>query len=137
MVLIFIKFSAKYFLFYLLVFVSILKKYIAFDNLLYQQSITLLNGNIFMIYQNGITKYDSSLSSNILVIEQFNSDELIDDYTKYNKLTISRFSENDYGYIISTINDIIYIFNYEGNILLNILEIPQVNFQAILILLFL
>lgn len=57
------------------------------------------------------------MSSTKFVIEQFNSDELIDDYTKYNKITISRFSENDYGYIISTINDIIYIFDSEGNIL--------------------
>ena len=117
MALIFIKFSAKYFLFYIFVFVSFLKKYIVFDNLLYQQSITLLNGDIFIIHKNGITIYDSSLSSTKFVIEQFNSDELIDDYTKYNKITISRFSENDYGYIISTINDIIYIFDSEGNIL--------------------
>ena len=32
-------------------------------------------------------------------------------------MTISRFSEKDYGYIISTIRDIIYIFDCEGNIL--------------------
>ena len=32
-------------------------------------------------------------------------------------MTISRFSEKDYGYIISTIRDIIYIFDCEGSIL--------------------
>ena len=114
MVLIFIKFSAKYFLFYVFVFASFLKKYIAFDNLLYQQSITLLNGDIFIIHKNEITIYDTTLSSTKFVIEQFNSDVLIDDYTKYSKMTISRFSENDYGYLISPINDIIYFSIQKG-----------------------
>lgn len=34
---------------------------------------------------------------------------------KLNKISISRFPEDDYGLIICTINDAIYIFDYEGN----------------------
>ena len=87
----------------------------AIENLNYQQSITLLNGNILIIHQKGIMIYDSSLSNKTII--EIYSIEDGDPLREYNKTTISRFSEKDYGYIISTIRDIIYIFDCEGNIL--------------------
>ena len=51
-------------------------------------------------------------------INNISVDNKIDSYHQYSKVVISRFSEDDYGYIISIRNDIIYIFDWEGNFLL-------------------
>ena len=83
----------------------------------YCQSITLLNGNILIIHKNGIDIYDSQLielKSNILQINDF-----IKNDTQLSKIIISRFSEKEYGYIIATINDNIYIFNWNGTLQYN------------------
>jgi len=85
-------------------------------NLNYPISITLLNGNIFVIYEEGIKIYDSKLNNSNTILN-FTENDKIDDITKYVKVAISRFSEDNYGYIISVINDKIYIFDCEGNIL--------------------
>ena len=42
--------------------------------------------------------------------------DFIQNENQLSKITISRFSENDYGYIISIINDKIYIFDCEGSL---------------------
>ena len=108
-----------YFLFYLLVFFSFFQEYNFSINLPYALSITLLNGDIFVIYKDGISIYDSSLSNEKKSIENFTLSEKIENDTSFHKITISRFHENDYGYIISTINDKIYIFDFEGQKLYN------------------
>ena len=115
MLLKFIKISNIYFLLDIFILFSFLEKYTSIENLGYQQSITLLNGNILIIHQGGITRYDSSLSYKT-TIEEFNIDINYDDI-KTIKITISRFSEKDYGYIISVIDNTVYILDWEGNIL--------------------
>ena len=52
-------FTHLFFPFYILIIFSFLKKYKQFDKLDFPQSITLLNGNIFVIYKEGIVIYNS------------------------------------------------------------------------------
>ena len=80
----------------------------------YPQSITLLNGNIFIIHQKGIDIYDSNLTNKIGESITFDDADIINDNKMLSKTTISRFSEDDNGYIICIIYDRIYIFNKEG-----------------------
>ena len=94
---------------------SFLDKIESIEKFDYQKSITLLNGNIFIIYKKGIIIYDSSMKYNISTIENFAPTEYINETNKLYKISISRFPEDDYGFIICTINDAIYIFDCEGN----------------------
>ena len=103
-----------YFLNYIIVLFSIFEEYSFFKSDDYPVSITLLNGNIFTIYKEGISIYNSSISNEIKKIENFTNEEQNNYPNNLQKLTISRFSENDYGYIICIINEKIYIFNWEG-----------------------
>ena len=108
-----------YLLFYILEFFFFIKKNKALPNLEFPKSITLLDGNIFIIHKYGINIYSSSLNELIDNITDFDEDFLISDNDKFNKITISRFNETNNGYIISLINDIIYVFNYKGKMLYN------------------
>ena len=112
-------FHCIYFLFYILKFVSFIKIGKGLPNLKFTKSITLLNGDIFIIHQSGISIYNSSLNGFIENITYFSEDLLINDYSQLNKVIISRFNETNYGYIISIINNIIYIFDYKGKMLKN------------------
>ena len=81
----------------------------------YPKSITLLNGNIFIIHQSGIEIYDSSLNNLVKTVRTFNDDEIITDVNKLAKVSITRFNQNDNGLIICMIITKIYIFNYKGD----------------------
>ena len=115
-----------YFLFYSFTFFLFLNSCKSNAIFKLSQSITLLNGNILIIHKKGIDIYDSQLmklEKNILRSENF-----IQNDTYLSKITISRFSEMDYGYIIATINDKIYIFDWEGTLKYNnSLEETQLN----------
>ena len=106
-----------YFLFYSFTFFLFLNS--CKSNAIFElsQSITLLNGNILIIHNRGIDIYDSQLMGLQKNIVQ--SDNFINNETQLSKITISRFSEMDYGYIIATINDKIYIFDCEGTLKYN------------------
>ena len=106
-----------HFLFILFWFFSFLEEYKTMEQLDFHKSITLLNGNIFVIYQKGIIILDSSMN-NSSIIEHFDGNCSINEKQKFNKISISRFLEDDYGYVICTINDAIYFFDCEGTILL-------------------
>ena len=80
----------------------------------YPKSITLLNGNIFIIHKTGIEIYDSSLNTLLQTIRTFDNDEEISDTTNLGKVSITRFNQNDNGLIICMIINKIYIFNYKG-----------------------
>ena len=80
----------------------------------YPKSITLLNGNIFIIHKTGIEIYDSSLTNSLHIIRTFNEEEQISDPTKLGKVSITRFNQNDNGLIICIIINKIFIFNYKG-----------------------
>ena len=80
----------------------------------YPKSITLLNGNIFIIHQKGIEIYDSSFTKLEQTIRTFTEEEKISDTIKLGKVSITRFNQNDNGLIICMIINKIYIFNYKG-----------------------
>ena len=76
-------------------------------------SISLSNGNILIIHKYGITICDGLLSNIIEDIVIFNKDEEIKTELSLSKVTTANIDE----YIISIINDKIYIFNDNGNLL--------------------
>ena len=104
-----------HFLFKIILFFTFLKRF--FTQFFYPHSITLLNGNILIIYQDGIKIYDSSMEIVINTTEEFSMNDTINSNDIYNKIIISRFSEDEYGYIISIINDKLYIFAFDGTLL--------------------
>ena len=105
-----------YYISYFLFFNLIFNINIVFSQLFkFPQSITLLNGNIFIIHSKGIDIYDSSFSAKNETI--IYSENFINDTKELSKITISRFSVEDLGLIISTINNSIYIFDYKGKLL--------------------
>ena len=92
------------FIFDILIFFSFFKMYDLISGLQYPQSITLLNGNIFIIHKEGIDIYNSSLNNKVNNVLYFSDDICIDEH-KMKKISISRFSPKDKGYIINIIND--------------------------------
>ena len=81
----------------------------------YPYSLTLTNGNIFIIHQKGVTICDYSLSTIIENAIIFSEDEEIKTEESLSKVTTAF----KYGYIISVINDKIYIFNEYGSSIFN------------------
>jgi len=101
------------FLLNLFLFSSLFDNYYSQITYKYPNAITLLNGNIFLIHENGIDIYDSSLSKKLTGVITFDKDEkiLFDDLSL---ITLTSFTESDNGYIIGIINNKIYIFDKEG-----------------------
>ena len=77
----------------------------------YPYSITLANGNIFLIQKTGIDIYDKSLKK-LNQIFGFSGEEEISE-EKFAKIAI-KYNED---YILSIINDKLFIFNNKGNLL--------------------
>ena len=111
------KYKDFHFIYYFFIIIFILNFQIVFSFFKYGKLITLLDGNIFIIHQNGIDIYDSTLSNKTANIIK---ETLINDKNELSKITISRFSEKDYGYIITTIKNTVYIFDWKGNLLFNL-----------------
>jgi hypothetical protein len=72
-----LKFYEYVLLLNLFLFSSLFGKYYSQITYKYPKAITLLNGNIFFIHENGIDIYDSSLSKKIIGVITFNKDEKI------------------------------------------------------------
>jgi len=100
-------------LFYFLILLSILQNNLI-NSFSFPKSITLENGNIFIIHKDGISIFDSSLNREKQIIKTFGDGEKIDDTNKLSKVTISRFSN---GYIFCIIIKKIYVFNVKGQLL--------------------
>jgi len=77
----------------------------------YPYSITLVNDNIFLIQKTGIDIYDKSLNKLKKIVE-FSGEEKISE-ENFSKVAIKHNNE----YILSVINDKMFIFNNEGNLL--------------------
>ena len=103
-----------YFYLFILIFFYLFKIYKFIPFLEYPTSITLLNGNIFIIHSKGIDIYDSSMNYHVNHCLSFSSTLNEEDSRK---TIISRFSERDHGYLISIIKDCLYIFDYNGTFL--------------------
>jgi len=112
-------FIKNYFIFFdILIFFLIFGKYTAETTLFtFPQAITLSNENIFIINQTNIVIYDSTLNSKISTVLTFEEDEQIKDHKILSKTTISRFNSEDSGYIVCIINDKIFIFDGNGQVL--------------------
>ena len=74
----------------------------------------LLNDNIFVIHQNGVSIYDSNFNKLIKNEIIFSESEKTEYNTSFSRLTVSQFRN---GYIISIINDKIYFFDYKGSLI--------------------
>ena len=81
---------------------------ISFD---YPYSITLSNDNILLIQKTGIDIYDQYLNKLNQIIEFSGEEEITEE--NFSKITI----KYNKDYILSIINDTIFIFNNEGNLL--------------------
>ena len=81
-------------------------------SLKYPYSFYLSNGNIFIIYEKGISIYDHLFTEKIKNVTSFPSDEII---TSDDILRTTIVLED--SYIFSIIKDKIYIFNDKGNLL--------------------
>ena len=114
-----------YYLSYIIIICLFSKKLNCLENNKYTQSINLLNGNILIIHGTGIVIYDSSGQNLLKYVDNFTNPFTDDSYVS--KISISRFSEKNNGYIISTINNYIYIFNWEGDILYHSEKIIQLS----------
>ena len=79
----------------------------------YPYSITLSNDNIFLIQKSGIDIYDKSLNLLKHIIEFKGEEEITEE--NFEKIEI----KNNKDYILSIINDELFIFNNEGKLLYN------------------
>ena len=101
----------------IILFFSIFEHYNLIPSFIYSSAITLLNQNYFIIHKYGIDIYDPSFTQKFKNVLTFKEDEQIKNYESFSKTTISQFYEHDD--IICLINDKIYIFNHEGELLYN------------------
>ena len=88
--------------------IHIVNSTLSFD---YPYYLTLSNDHIFLIHYKGIDIYDSSFNK-ISQIFQFSGDETMTE-ENFGKIEL----KYDNEYILSIINDKIYIFNNEGKFL--------------------
>ena len=77
----------------------------------YPYSITLANDNIFLIQKTGINIYDKSLNFLSHIIKFSKEEEITEE--NFAKIAI----KNNKDYILSIINDKLFIFNNEGKLL--------------------
>ena len=98
--------------FYLIIIFILINKNISLISFTYPSSISLSNGNIFIIHKSGISICNSALSEIINNITIFNEDEFL---TPDSLSRIISVFEN--GFIFNIINDKIYIFDEEKNYL--------------------
>ena len=75
-------------------------------------TISLSNGNLFIIHQTGIDIYDNNLNYISTSLTFSNENQITTD--NLSKVVISKFDD---GYIICIINGYFYIFNSEGELI--------------------
>ena len=98
-------------IFCLIIILQSFYKIICLSSFDYPYSITLSNDNIFLIQKTGIDIYDKSLNKLNQAFEFSGEDEISEE--KFSNITIKYNNE----YILSIINDKIFIFNNEGKLL--------------------
>ena len=77
----------------------------------YPYSITLANDNIFLIQKTGIDIYDKCLNMLNQIIKFSKEEEITEE--NFSKIAV----KNNKEYILSIINDKLFIFNNEGKLL--------------------
>ncbi len=105
------------YIFIIILFLSLFEKNISLPRFIYPRAISLLNNNFFILHKYGIDIYDALLSTKIKNIITFNDSEQINTTAIYSQIAIAKSYKTDN--IISIINNKIYIFNNEGELLYN------------------
>ena len=105
-----INFRINFFLFILFMIRNSSLSYVSFS---YPYALSLSNGNILVIHKTGITICDNLLTKIIKNIKIFIISEQINTEASLSKITTTKMN----NYIISIINDEIYIFNDIGDLL--------------------
>ena len=98
---------------YLAIFISNSSE--SFLSFKYPQAITIKEEKILVIHQDGVTICDPTLEKEIKKEIIFEEEEKINTEAALSKVTILYEKQFDDKYIISLINDYIYIFNDDGN----------------------
>ena len=98
-------------LFLLYIALNNINSYVSFN---YPNSLSLSNGNIFIIHKFGISICNPNLTEIITNITNFEEEDII---TQENLSKITSVIEN--GFIFNIINDKIYIFDDKGTLLYN------------------
>ena len=80
-------------------------------NFTFPNSITLNNGNIFVIHKYGVSIFNSSCPEIINNTYVFEDSEIISDEQDLSSVSIKQFED---GYVLCTINNKIYIFDSDG-----------------------
>ena len=99
-------------IFILFILIELSQSFISFN---YPYGLTLSNGNILVIHQKGISitnKYSTKILKNVII---FSENEEITSETSLSKIATAF----EYEYVISIINDKIYIFDENGTFLYN------------------
>ena len=105
------KYFIEYQIFSLIIILQIFDKICSKTSFDYPYLITLNNDNIFIIQKTGIDIYDQSLKKLNQVIEFSGEEEITEE--KFSKIPVKYNNE----YIITVINDKMFIFNSEGKLL--------------------
>ena len=100
----------------LIILLQIFYKISSGKSFFYPYSITLFNDNIFLIQKRGIDIYDKSLKMIDQIIKFSKEEEITED--NFAKIAVKNHKE----YILSIINDKLFIFNNEGKLLYNSTE---------------
>ena len=91
------------------------RKVVSSTSFTYPSAISLMNGNFFIVEQNGIFVYDDQLT-NIIRNYSFKEEDKIADLDSLSNVII-QYKRNYQNYIICLINAKIYFFDYEGKLL--------------------
>ena len=97
----------------LIILLQIFYKINSGESFFYPYSITLANDNIFLIQKTGIDIYNKSLNMIDHIIKFSKEEEITEE--NFEKIAI----KNNKDYILSIINDKLFIFNNEGKLLYN------------------
>ena len=103
------------FIFIFLNLISITNSIYKILDLVYTHSITLLNGNIFIIHKNGVTVYNYNFTI-ILYNNNFGGIPLISSKEDNDLTAVVQCTENN-KYVVSLIRDKIYFFSSKGQYL--------------------
>ena len=96
--------------FFLIIFLSLIFPTITTLSFKFPTSITLNNGNIFIIHQTGVTICNPNCTEVIKNVKDFSSDQQISE-VNLSKVSIIKYDDD---FIISFIIDQIFIFNSDG-----------------------
>ena len=101
------------FIIFLILFMNIIQVSFSIVKFEYPTALSLFNGNIFVVEKKGIYIYDEQVK-NIIYQLPFSEDEQINDLESFSNVIV-KYKSN---YIVCLINLKIYLFDYQGNFII-------------------